>query len=55
MTEYIAVKRWNLVKMPSGLSYDEGAMCEPVSVARHAAGKLNISKGESVFISARAQ
>ena len=51
MTEYIAVKRWNLVKMPSGLSYDEGAMCEPVSVARHAAGKLNISKGESVFIS----
>ena len=29
MTEYIAVKRWNLVKMPSGLSYDEGAMCEP--------------------------
>lgn len=51
MTEYIAVKRWSLVKMPSGLSYDEGAMCEPVSVARHAAGKLNISKGESVFIS----
>lgn len=28
MTEYIAVKRWNIVLMPDNLSYDEGAMCE---------------------------
>lgn len=51
MTEYIAVKRWNLITMPENLSFDEGAMCEPVSVARHAAMKLGIKKGDSVFIS----
>lgn len=51
MSEYIAVKRWNIIVMPQELSYDEGAMCEPVSVARHAALKLDISGGENVFIS----
>lgn len=51
MTEYIAVKRWNILVMPEGLSYDEGAMCEPVSVARHAVLKLDIKGGENVFIS----
>ncbi|MBO5059533.1 MAG: galactitol-1-phosphate 5-dehydrogenase [Clostridia bacterium] len=51
MTEYIAVKRWNLLELPENLSYDEGAMCEPVSVARHAVKKLNISEGSNVFIS----
>lgn len=51
MTEYIAVKEWNVLLMPEGLSYDEGAMCEPTSVARHAVSKLGIKKGESVIIS----
>ena len=51
MTEYIAVKRWNIVIMPENLSYDEGAMCEPVSVARHAMLKLDIKSNENVFIS----
>lgn len=51
MTEYIAVKRWNLLVMPENLSFDEGAMCEPVSVARHATMKLGIKKGDKVFIS----
>lgn len=50
MTEYIAVKRWNIVEMPENLSYDEGAMCEPVSVARHAVKKLDIKGGEDVCI-----
>jgi len=50
MTEYIAIKRWNVILMPEDLSYDEGAMCEPVSVARHAVLKLNIEKGDKVFI-----
>jgi len=50
MTEYIAVKRWNLLLLPDGLSFDEGAMCEPVSVARHAALKLNIKNGDNVYI-----
>lgn len=51
MTEYINVKRWNLIPMPEGLSFEEGAMCEPVSVARHAVLKLGIQKDDSVFIS----
>ena len=51
MTEYIAVKRWNVLIMPENLSYDEGAMCEPVSVARHAVLKLDIKSEENVFIS----
>ena len=51
MTEYIAIKRWNLLVMPENLSYDEGAMCEPVSVARHAVLKLDIQEGDNIFIS----
>lgn len=51
MSEYIAVKRWNALIMPKNLSYDEGAMCEPVSVARHAILKLGIQNGDNVFIS----
>jgi len=51
MTECLAIKRWNVLVMPQNLEFDEGAMCEPVSVARHAALKLDIKKGESVFIS----
>lgn len=51
MTEAIAVKRWNVLVMPRGLSFEEGAMCEPTSVARHAALKLSIQAGERVFVS----
>ncbi|MBQ7095182.1 MAG: galactitol-1-phosphate 5-dehydrogenase [Clostridia bacterium] len=51
MAEYLAVKRWNLLEMPENLSYDEGAMCEPVSVGRHAIGKLEIREGENLLIS----
>ena len=51
MAEYIAVKRWNLVLLPDNISYDEGAMCEPISVGRHAVMKLNTQKGENLLIS----
>ena len=51
MTEYIAVKRWNLLIMTESLTFYEGAMCEPVSVARHAILKMDIQKGDNVFIS----
>lgn len=51
MSEYIWIKRWNLVVMDDKLSYDEGAMCEPVSVAHHAVMKLNVQKGETLFVS----
>lgn len=49
--EYIAVKRWNLVFLPDGLSLEEGAMCEPASVAHSAVSRLGIQKGEAVLIS----
>lgn len=51
MSEYIWIKRRNIVPMDDRLSYDEGAMCEPVSVARHAVLKLNIKQNANVFIS----
>lgn len=51
MSEYIAVKRWNIITMPDELSFDEGAMCEPISVARRAAVMLEILGGENVLIS----
>lgn len=51
MSEYIAVNRWNIIPVPDNVSYIEAAMCEPVSVARHAISKLNIKKGESLLVS----
>lgn len=51
MSEYIWVKRWNVVVTDENLSYDEAAMCEPVSVARHAVMKLDLQKGNTLFVS----
>lgn len=49
--EYLAVKRWNLVFLPDTISLEEGAMCEPAAVARHAVLRLKICPGDSVVIS----
>ena len=51
MTEYIPIKRWNIVVMDDSVSYEEGAMCEPISVGRHATLKLDIKKGDTLLIS----
>lgn len=51
MAEYLAVKRFNLIPLPDGVSYEAGAMCEPVSVARHAVRKLDIREGDTLLIS----
>ena len=51
MSEYLAVKRWNLLTVPENVSYHEAAMCEPVSVARHAICKLNNQQGDRLLIS----
>ena len=48
--EYVAVKKWNLVELPDNVSYEEGAMCEPMSVALHAVKKLDIKDGETLLI-----
>lgn len=49
--EYLAVKRWNLEFLPDGVSLEEGAMCEPVSVAHHAVSRLQVRPGDSVLVS----
>ena len=51
MSEFLAVKRWNLLEVPGSLSYAEAAMCEPVAVARHAISRLGIREGENLLIS----
>lgn len=49
--EYLAVKRWNLVPLPNEVSFEEGAMCEPVSVAHHAVSRLHLKAGDTALIS----
>ncbi len=51
MAEYISVKRWNLVILDDNMSLAHGAMCEPVSVARHASMKLGDITGMNILIS----
>ena len=34
--EYVSVPVWNLIEIPDGISFEEAAMLEPVSVAIHA-------------------
>lgn len=48
--EYIAVKKWNLIELPDNVSYEEGAMCEPMSVALHAVKKLELKEGETLLV-----
>ena len=49
-SEYIAVKRFNLVFLPDNVTYEEGAMFEPSAVALHAVRKAEIEKGDRVLI-----
>ena len=51
MAEYLAVKRWNLLPLPEGVSMDAGAMCEPAAVARHAVRKLGDVNSKHLLIS----
>ena len=50
MEEYLAVKIWNLIPAPAGLSFEEAAMCEPAAVARHAVMRANLKGGERVLV-----
>lgn len=37
-------------KLPDNVSYDEGAMCEPLSVGVHAVSRANVTVGQTVLI-----
>jgi len=48
--EYIAVDQKLVVKLPEGMSYEEGAMVEPVAVGAHAVGRLAAVKGMNILV-----
>lgn len=48
--EYFAVDKKLVVKLPEGMSYDYGAMVEPVAVGIHAVRRLGDIKGKNIVI-----
>ncbi|MHB1348186.1 MAG: zinc-dependent alcohol dehydrogenase, partial [Candidatus Humimicrobiaceae bacterium] len=48
--EYFAVSQDRVLKLPSNLSYDEGAMIEPVSVAVHAVRKAGNVLNKKIIV-----
>lgn len=48
--EYVAVPEKNLIALPDGVSYEEAAMLEPMSVAVHAMRKIAPAVGERIVI-----
>lgn len=48
--EYVAVKKWNLIPIPDGISFDEAAMCEPCAVAVHGVRRAGIREKDRVLI-----
>ncbi len=50
ITPYFVVNEKFAHKLPAGLSYEEGALIEPLSVALHAVKKANLQIGQSAAI-----
>ncbi|MDE6405769.1 MAG: galactitol-1-phosphate 5-dehydrogenase [Lachnospiraceae bacterium] len=48
--EYVAVPEENLIALPEGVSFEEAAMLEPMSVAVHAMRKIAPAVGECIVI-----
>ena len=48
--EYLAVKKWNLVFVPDGVSLESAAMCEPCAVAIHALSRAGLGLGDTAAI-----
>ncbi len=48
--EYVAVHDRSLFKLPVGLSYEQAAMAEPLSVAVHGVARANLNKGDRVAV-----
>ena len=49
-SEYFAVDSSKITPLPEGMSYDDGAMIEPLAVTVHAAKRFNDIKGAKVAI-----
>lgn len=50
MADYVVVKSPYVYQLPEYLSYDTGALIEPLSVATHAVRRAGITLGETVLI-----
>lgn len=48
--EYFSVDKKLVIKLPEGMSYDYGAMIEPVAVGVHAVGRLGDVKGMNILV-----
>ena len=48
--EYVAVPKENLISLPKNVSFEAGAMLEPMAVAVHAIRRINPKKGQTVAV-----
>ena len=48
--EYVAVPASNCYRMPEGMSWQQGAMVEPLSCAVHGVRRLGVEPGESMLV-----
>lgn len=48
--EYVKVPVWNLLELPSNVSFEQASMLEPMAVAVHAMRRSGVSKGNTVAI-----
>jgi L-iditol 2-dehydrogenase len=48
--EYVAVPQHILYRLPAGVSFEQGAMTEPVAVAAHAVGLTPIAVGDTAVV-----
>lgn len=48
--EYVLVPIWNLLPLPEGITFEEAAMLEPISVARHAVTQITELEGKTACV-----
>jgi threonine dehydrogenase-like Zn-dependent dehydrogenase len=48
--EYVLTPSYTVFHLPDGLSFDEGAMLEPLTIATHAVKKAGIQEGMKVLV-----
>lgn len=48
--EYVAVPEWNLIELPAGVSFEQAACLEPLSVAVHAVRRANVTGDDIVAV-----